>query len=750
MSYKLREQKLEPAGLNLLVPGDAQLGPAGNSTDLTDWWPGAGGRLEQAPTAVLLSNPSVLSTQDSILQADGRIYYGGGGNLRQIGRSSEAPIDTGYDGTPLGMISYQGYVWIMNRSQQRKDDGSATTDWSIPAPAAPTLTDGGQWSTGTSGLRALAYTYYITWVIAGLGESNPSPAATITPALDGSTVGITRPAVPAGLGITGWNIYRGVPASGGTLLDGLAAPYLVNGPAYVAAIVGLASGVVDAGVNLFTDTGDPAIGLDDTGLLRGGVIMESDHDPAPPARVIAQQIYNGRIVVASSAAHPNRIWYTQALQPAFFRGSGNENDGDWVDVGTDKGDAVLAMTVRPGMVVIYRQHSIWRHLGDFGANDAVLEVVVPDLGAAGVRAVCSTGVGDYFVSNDGVHIFNNDWPKKISTAVEPIFRGLTTENFPTLGTAYRSSCAIGYRNGRVWVSYPGGAGTPAGSLIYHVDSGRWFAGSVGYLAFLDTGGAFLGSNGGVFTLESTYTTGNSLLAYQSQYEDCGFPDREKTWGDLVVPRNTQNQSLTVTIRTNKDATSNDSFVLTTLSSTVLDKQIIPLNYPSLYAVGPLRGKPIRSYSLSVRITGNGANAAPPVIIDSPLLLHYYLEARKGNTFDSGITSHGLVGVGVLEQVEIDCDSSGGTATLMISSDIPGGVQADRAGAMSIQQTVGRQVLMMPPFGPPIRGRLFRHQISAPNGIQVYGYKVRVLPIGVYRDGLQGDFWITQPLTPSQS
>ena len=746
MAYQLREQKLEPSGINLLVPGDASLGPGGNCLDLTDFWAGSAGRLEQAPTAALRNSPSVAAIVDSLLVADGRIYYGGGGGLYQIGGRDGAPIDTGYDGGPQGMISYQGYAWIMNRNQQRKDDGSATTDWSIPAPAAPTLADGG--ATGTTGLKALEYTYYITWVIAVLGESNPSPPATITPAVDDSEVSITRPAVPGGLGITGWNIYRGVPPQGGSLLDGTIAPYLVNGPAYVSATIG-ASGVIDSAVNFFVDTGDPRIGLDDTGLLRGGVILEGDHDPAPPARVVANQIYNGRILVASSAAHPNRIWYTQALQPAFFRGAANENDGDWVDVGTDKGDAVLAMTVRPGMVVIYREHSIWRHLGDFGAADAVLEVVVPDLGITGMRAVASTGVGDYFVSNDGAYIFNNDWPKKISTAVEPIFRGLATENFVTFGTAHRDLCAIGHRNGRVWVSWPTAGGTMAGSLIYHVDSGRWFSGANGYLVYLDTGGEFLGGNGGVFGLESAYSTGGTLLAYQSQYEDCGFPDREKTWGDLVVTRNTQGQSLTVTVRTNKNATVNDSFVLTILFSAVLDKQIIPLVYPAGYAVVALRGKPIRSYNISVRITGHGNNAAPPVVIDGPLLLHYYLEARKGNTFDSGVTHHGLSGVGKIDQVELDYDASGGTASLVISSDIPGGVLNDRtSGGLTLQQTSGRQVIPIP-IDPPIRGRLFRHQISTTSGIQVYGYKVRVLPIGVYRDGIQGETWVTEGLTPSQ-
>src|SRR5674476_76843 len=96
-----------------------------------------------------------------------------------------------------------------------------------------------------------------------------------------------------------------------------------------------------------------------------------DSGNAPPARVIANQTYNGRMVVANSAEHPSRIWFSPALQPAFFRGADNPNDGDWVDIGTDKGDEILAMIVHPTMLVIYRSKSIWRHVGDFNAPAAV-------------------------------------------------------------------------------------------------------------------------------------------------------------------------------------------------------------------------------------------------------------------------------------------------------------------------------------------------------------------------------------------
>lgn len=738
MAFKLETQKITPGGLNLLAPGDQVAD--GDCLDLQGWWAGAVGKLEQAPSLVLRNSPSVFSTQDSVCQADGRIYYGGGGNLRQIGRIADAPIDTGYDGLPLGMLSYQGFVWVMNRSKQRKDDGTTTSDWTPTPPGIPTLTDGGVNGAGlfpavnnppeVGGLSATEYSYYITWQLGTLGETNPSSIAgvitpaTITPAVDGSIVRVTQPGgAPANA--TGWNIYR----KSVTLIT----PYRLN------------ENVIDITRAYVDDYGDATHTHSEDDLLSLGIILEGDHDPAPPCKVIANNTYNGRVVVANSAANPNRIWYTPALQPGFFRGALNPNDGDWVDCGTDKGDEILAMTVRPGMVIIYRSRSIWRHLGDFGDINARLDCVVPDVGVVGVRSVCQTSIGDFFVWNDGVYKFNNDWAGKLSQKVEPVFRGLATEGLTTLGPSYRSLCAIGYKNGRIWVSYPNVAGESAGSLIYHVDSQRWFNEVGGYLAFLDTGAEFLGAGGGgVFALESSYASGPSILGFQSEYQDCGAPDHEKTWADLVIDHNTQGRDLTVTIRTNKNRGANDSFTLATINSSVQTKQVIPLVYPTGYAVTALRGKPIRSYNLSVRITGNGATSLP-LTIDSPILLHYYLEARQGQRFDSAITNHGSQLVKTVDQVEIDIDATAGDASLQVSSDLPGGVMAARlGGGQTVAATNGQQARRLV-LTTPADGKLLRYEVTGANNFQVYRMRARILPIGVYLAGEIGDFWQPQPI-----
>ena len=253
----------------------------------------------------------------------------------------------------------------------------------------------------------------------------------------------------------------------------------------------------------------------------------------------------------------------------------------------------------------------------------------------------------------------------------------------------------------------------------------------------------------MFTLESACASTGSL-SFQSQYHDSGLPDHQKTWADLVLTHNTHGANLAVSCRIDKNTLAEVGLV--TICSSSLTKQVIPLVYPGTYGTVALRGLPVKSFNLSVRITGPGSGftGTQPITIESPMLLHYYVEARKGATFDTGLTNHGLEGVGVIDQIEIDCDTSDGAATLAISSDIPGGVMANRtSGTIAVPQTTGRQVLRFE-LATPIYGRLFRHQMAAATTcFQVYGYKVRALPIGVHVDGSQSDFWYTTPMAPGE-
>lgn len=837
MAYDLLDIQITPGGLNLLAPGDQAKG----SLDLTGWWPGAVGRLQQAPGYTVLSAAHLTRYMDSLCEASGRIYYGGSdrpvttGDLFQVGRggAGETAIDTGYDGYPLGLLSFQGYVWIMNRAKQRRDNGSSTTDWTPASPGAPALADLGPGLvpdpitgvlSGPGGLKAGVYDYYVTWQFGDLGESNPSSVAipitgatnatpivittsvehglvdgqmvaisgvlgntaanvtcfanqlsattfalytdsglitpiagsgaytsggevfstlSVTVAADDSTVEIDITSLTVPAGATGWNIYRKSAA--------LATPFRLN--EFVLgeyATYGLIAGHFAR--QFVFDYGDEAHRHDDEYLVEGlGAEMEADHDAAPAARIMANQVYNGRIVVANSAAYPNRIWFTPALQPGFFRGSRNPQSGDWVDVGTDRGDEILFMAVRPQMMIIYRSKSIWRVTGDFADPSSRIEVVVPDLGIVGPRAVACTSLGDFFRSPEGIHKFG-DWAAKVSSPLDPVFdgTGLPMENFTLEAAAARASCALGFHAGRLWVSYTFGAGSSNNTaFVLHVETDRWFARTIGAGAFLDSGDIFLGAASfEVLTLETGYVdgVGNTIVAWQSGYEDCGQADREKTFADLVVNHNTHGQTLLVRARTNKAAATADSFTLdTTLTSAALTKTIVPLVYPAAYSVTALRGKPIRGFNLSVRIDGTGPTSAP-LVIETPLVMHYYLEARQGLVFDTDETDHGMPGVvKTVDMVEFDLDSTPGAGVLQIYSDVPGGAMTARLGSgTAIAQTAGRRTLRIV-LGTAVEGKLLRYVATSATGLQVYGFRARLTPIGVHVDGADGEVWDTRPI-----
>lgn len=727
MAYESRELKIYPGGLNLVPPSDQV--NEGDCLDLTDWWPASSGRLEQSPVAKL-QTPANGAGKDTLLESDGDIYYAGPGGALY---ANETELDDHFDGSPLGVISFLGWAWFMNPAKQRRwqkdpDTGNFVGfDW-WPGNPYPGLTI--TILSGQGALNAHEYEYFLTWVIQGLGETNPAPVAPITVAA-GDAVQLQRPDLAdAPGGATGWNIYRqNYIDSSGIGVFGI--PYLLN------------SSPLSLDTAIYVDTGSADVQQDDTSLARLGVILEQDHDAPPPAKVIANKTFNGRIVVANSADFPNRIWWTKADQPAFFTGSNDPNSGQWADIGDDSGDEILAIAVRPLTLIIYRRKTIWRVLGDFDDPNSRIDCIVPEVGIAGVRAMVSTSVGDYFVASAGrgVFYFNNDWAQPLSAKVDPIFRGLPTENFPTLGKGYASQIAVGFRSGRLWVSYPLANGNAAGSLIYHLASQRWFAGTEGYGAFLDVGDRFLGVNSGVYALESTYEGASTVVRFQSQYHDGGQPDHPKSWADLVVNHNTQGQTLTITIRINKNAKpTTDSFTLATITSNAMTKTIIPLVYPSNYVTTALRGKPIISYSLSVRITGFGAEDVP-MLIDGPLILHYYLEARKAKTFDSAPMDHGTGLVKIVDQVQFTIDANGGPASLQVSSDVPGGVMVARLGAagQTVPQTTHRasEIVVL---STPAAGRLLRYQVTTPTEMAIFGLRARILPIGVYLDGTIGDFW----------
>lgn len=740
MSYKLQEQALVPGSVNLLPPKD--LVAAGDCLDLLNWRPDVAGKLQQITGYTMRNEVDTGHQLDMICVVGFRRYFGGSGSLYQIGRSAGAAIDTGF-GTAyaIGSIGFQDFGWFMSQSKQRKDDGTNVRNWTPQSPAAIAAAVGAGGS-----LPVGDYDYYTTLTNATTNhESNPSPVVTKTTTGGNQTVTVDVPATTDAQN-THWNVYRKSP--------GFAVPYLVN------------ASPIAIGTPTYADSG--GAGQTDANLLDRNIQLERDHDAAPAAAVVADQTYNGRILVANSATYPNRIWYTPSLKPWYFPGAPNAADGNWVDVGTDRNDAILAMTVKPSMVIVWRQRSIWRIRGDL--NDGVVELVAPDVGIVGVRAVAPSSLGDYCVGKEGLYVTNGDFARKVSQKIDPLFRGEPTDvasgiNLSYLDDNQRAKCALGYRHGRLYFSFVGqGYSVPTDGYILHTETGRFtrrqnsYGG--GWGAFYDEGenGYLLGAgNGKLYTLEDTYTEdlGGMSLAYHSAYEDQGLPDREKSYGDLVIRHNTRGANLTVKVYTNKGVASTDEIAVGSLISTTETKSTIPLVYPASWPVAAKIGQPIDpAYNLAIRIEGTSDNdQSLPVEIYGPILLHYYVAARKARRFDSFETDHGTRQIKTIDAVELDVDATDDDLTLQIWSDIPGGTMAIRLGAgTTISRTVVRKIMPVT-LATPISGRLFRYVLTQngvdlTQGFRLYGLRARMVTTGVYLDSsvAGGDRWQTQEIS----
>jgi hypothetical protein len=732
--------KIIPNGINLLPPGDQVA--AGDCLELTGWFPGSAGRLEQARGWVLKNSQDVGHALDSIGECNGRVYYAGGGDLWQVGRDTAgATIDTGYDGQPLGLCAFQNLEWIMNRPQQVRDDGTTTSQWGTEVPNPPANAQGA--------LGALVdglHVYYITFTDIYGYESNPCGEQDLTVSNGGANDGdivFTRPAATIPALITGWNLYHQSPAA--------AAPYQVN-----------AGTPIPYATTTYTDYGDTAHEQDDETLIGNDLVLEANHDAPPAATVLAGVPYNGRMVAANSAGNPCRIWYTEPDEPNHFPGSGNPQSGNWVDIQAQSGDQILHISVKVGYLVIYLANSIWQITGDFASSASVVSVLIPNMGVAGPRAVVGTSQGDLALVRQGINygIYRvTDWEQRIGAKVEPILRGLATECYTALNAAASGTIALGYSMGRLWVSYPDGASTtPSRTLLYDVEqdsvsfsvNGRWFSRAGGFGCYYHGSLFFLGAKAGkIVALDSGVGDedgGHVALAYQSGYLDSGAPDNEKTYGDLVINHNTGGATMNIDIRRNKNA---DAFTLGSISSVAMTRQVIPMIYPAGYTVVALRGLPIEAFNVAVRLYGNGPIAYPGVAIDGPMILHHFLKPPRSMTFDSGPTDHGMQGVKEIDRIEVDIDAPT-SSTLLVWNDLfTAGDVMTLAYSVSLPATTGREIIPVI-LGPALQGRIWRYQVQAagvtPAAFLLYKLRVRAVPIGVWVDGTAGDNWYARPMS----
>lgn len=747
MAYKKHEQAIIPGSLNLLAPGDKS--SEGDCLQLTNWRVDQAGQLTQrwgwtALNALQLS----AYTLNRVAQVDSFIYFAGNGLLYMFGvldpGGADGNIDAGYSLEPVSIVSLQGKAWVMNDGAQRRANSTHAQNWTPETPGVPTLA---KEVVAGSTLAAGDWEYYITFETVEGYDGNPAAVQIIAGVALGEAVTITRPARvelmsahdnylfpprAADPAITGWNVFRTGP--------GLGAIYRVN------------ENVIPYATNSYIDAGAvTAIGTNaaqsNEDLQDRNITLETDHDAAPAA-IGAIAGGNGGIIAFRTLAMPNRLFYTRANEPWYFPAA------NYIDVGAVN-DTIMAVSQKPNQLVIYKQKSIWRHIGDLGSGR--LEKMSDDLGCIGINAIARSSSGDYIVGKEGVYRWNGESGKKVSTKLDPLFKdedvtiafGITYEK----ANGNLSNCALGIRNGRLYFSYPTAAGAyPSDSgrtAVMDIESGRWVDWESAWNDYFDQGqnGNLITAGDQVLgTMEIGYsddTAGGPLTAYDciyhSRYEDQGAPDKEKTYADLVIEHNTRGQPMTISVWTNNGIAAGNEFLLGSITSTARNKTI--------FRVIDGSGNPVRAYNLAVRIEGSTNIAQTTPIIIYAIFLHSYLEATQARTFDTDEMSLGSALVKEIRGIAIDAQVYG-VSSLDIWTDYPGNEMVKRfaflgGGVKGVNPTIGRTRVQIP-VDQYTFGRLLRVTMqSAESKFQIYGMWVFVRTIGVFIEGyetLGGGIW----------
>lgn len=541
--------------------------------------------------------------------------------------------------------------------------------------------------------------HYYTYVNTDGHESNPSP---VSVALSANRRGVdVTVAASADAQVTGIHIYR----TGGTL----GAVYRVTSSA-------------EANTNhTYADT------KTDETLTSLNVKLAIDNDPPPAAAGLAGPFF-GRLIAFNTTANPARFFWSKKDAPWAFPGAANTTTGNWADIG-DTGYAILAATNNGLSMLLYKNDSIWRLIGDPGDSDGRCDKLPSQVGLAGVNAICSGPDGDYFLGPDGVYFLANhgDIPRKISTKIDPIFKGQATTLFTgtsiaamTTTVANRATSAMMYWNGNVFLSYPEtGQSSPNITLRYDVASERWTQDSRAFTAFYNKAGIPIGGTSGglIRQMETTTQDAGSAYAitYQSRYDDQGAPDTQKTFEDLVIEADTGGATLTVAAYTNNGATTL-TVTPSTFSTSAKTKTIFQFDTAGLGAQG---------YNLSVRISGNTNNAD---VVLYGAWIHFYAEARTANSFDSDETDFGMKGVKLIRSVELDIVNAGATASLQVFTDLPGNAQASRETISIAAGTTRRVVPKM--LASQYKAYLGRFVLDG-TGYKLHGFRAEVKAVGDY-------------------
>lgn len=471
--------------------------------------------------------------------------------------------------------------------------------------------------------------------------------------------------------------------------------------------------------------------------------MRQDTGQAPPASGLVGPYLN-RLIAFNSAAHPNRYWWTPEGEPHYFEDALDPDEGSWEDLG-EAYEEIVNATAHKRSVWFYKNKTIWRLTGD--PDTATAEQTNANVGLAAKRAVVNAGSVDYFFAGNGIYRFNGDFEELVSQAIDPIFKGEYAQfgnlDVPPLNQDYAHTCVMGIYHQRLFFSYPeAGQTEPSVTLEYDLQTGRWFhfrtglgPGGFTALAYEGTGNQMLAAAnvpGGarMFDLNGFSDDAGSPITvkWQSRYLDQGASNTDKTYSDVVIDFATARAGQSPSTLTVEAVFDNGTVLgLGTISSATRTTRTFSL----------LSGQGVKAVNFAIRVTG--AITSQCWIYNA--WVHWYLENRKGLSFDTGVVQ--LAGGDPADTDVFEAEiTTSQPLSWQIQTDLPGGVMAARQSA-TLPHLAGRRVepVRLAAVQTGRNGRLVFHSAGL---FQMHRLRQRVRRFGTFIDGAKGQVWNPLP------
>lgn len=685
MAFQTESERILAGSLNLNLPGDQV--PAGDAVALENWRADGAGVLRTRYREAALAGYAYVAPVRSLFLRQGNPAqrYASDRNSTYNGATKLGP--SGGD-KPTFFASYAGYCWMMSQNAQQRTDGVNVYAWTPAAPAAAPSA-----AAGAAGLPSGKYSYYYSYVTADGIESNLSPGVDVTLTSQQGGLSNIAPSLDASTAAR-W-VYR----SGGTQ-DQLYRVGTIN----------------DNTTTTFLDN------MSDLAAAALGITHTLNHDPAPAAAGVAGPYYD-RLIAWNTAAHPNWIYWTPIDQPYYFPGV-LLTAGNHAPVGDD-GEAVVFVSIKPNMAIIYKERSIWRLTGDPDNLSGDLERIATEVGLSGPKAICSAGALDFFRGPEGIYVCDGDSARKVSQKLDPLFKGDSYQFqagvLPALGMnlvkeAIAASC-MANRNGRIYYSYCDTAAAPNpyapnATLVWEKESGKWAQDTRGFAALHDEGqqGVLLGAMGASLTSVEAAQTGAIAVSYTTHTLDQGKPRNAKTYADLEVESDLGGGSLDVTALYDFGAASAS---LGTLTSKGRSSQTFPFPFDK------------NAKNISLKISGSLAGEG----ILYAAHLRYRLEQRDALTFDTGPLNLFAHKWGELAEFALEIATTG-DVTWTLYSDIGGDLEQVETGILKHGGLLNRRGVQIP-FALIRAGKCFRLAFTAAAPFRLYGLRLRARPVGLY-------------------